>query len=62
MNRVGDRGFKMVAKYWMRDQEKKGEGLQIYEMGVPTRNHKKSPLAASQTINAEEKEVRRRAI
>ncbi len=27
MNRVGDRGFKMVANHWMRDQEKKGDGL-----------------------------------
>ena len=27
MNRVGDRGFKMVANQWMRDQKKKGDGL-----------------------------------
>ena len=27
MNRVGDRGFKMVANHWMRDQEKKGDGI-----------------------------------
>ena len=27
MNRVGDRGFKMVANHWMRDQEKKGDGM-----------------------------------
>ena len=38
MNRVGDRGFKMVAKYWMRDQKKKGDGLQfmkwVYQPGI----------------------------
>ncbi len=27
MNRVGNRGFKMVARYWMRDQRRKGDGL-----------------------------------
>ena len=27
MNRVGDRGFKMVANQWMRDQRRKGDGL-----------------------------------
>ena len=27
MNRVGNRGFKMVANHWMRDQKKKGDGL-----------------------------------
>jgi flavin-dependent dehydrogenase len=27
MNRVGDRGFKKVANYWMKDQAKKGDGL-----------------------------------
>ena len=38
MNRVGDRGFKFVAKYWMRDQEKKGDGLSfmkwVYQPGI----------------------------
>jgi hypothetical protein len=38
MNRVGDRGFKMVAKYWMRDQKRKGDGLQfmkwVYQPGI----------------------------
>ena len=38
MNRVGDRGFKMVARYWMRDQKRKGDGLQfmkwIYQPGI----------------------------
>ncbi len=38
MNRVGDKGFKFVAKYWMRDQEKKGEGLSfmkwVYQPGI----------------------------
>ena len=29
MNRVGDRGFKIVAQYWMRDQKKKGDGLRF---------------------------------
>jgi len=27
MNRVGDRGFKLVANHWMRNQRKKGDGL-----------------------------------
>ena len=27
INRVGNRGFKMVARYWMRDQRRKGDGL-----------------------------------
>lgn len=27
MNRVGDRGFKRVARHWMKDQAKKGDGL-----------------------------------
>ena len=26
MNRIGDNGFKMVARYWMRDQRKKEMG------------------------------------
>lgn len=38
MNRVGDRGFKMVANHWMRDQEKKGDGLAfmrwLYKPGI----------------------------
>ena len=38
MNRVGDRGFKMVARYWMRDQKKSGDGLRfmkwIYQPGI----------------------------
>ena len=38
MNRVGDRGFKIVARYWMRDQKKKGDGLRfmkwIYQPGI----------------------------
>jgi flavin-dependent dehydrogenase len=27
LNRVGDRGFKLAAKYWMWDQKRKGDGL-----------------------------------
>jgi len=27
MNRIGDRGFKLVANQWMRDQRRKGDGL-----------------------------------
>ena len=27
MNRVGDRGFKLVANHWMRDQRRKGDGI-----------------------------------
>ncbi|MDG1533812.1 MAG: NAD(P)-binding protein [Candidatus Thalassarchaeaceae archaeon] len=38
LNRVGDRGFKMVANYWMKDQERKGDGLKfmkwIYQPGI----------------------------
>ncbi len=38
LNRVGDRGFKLVANYWMRDQRKKGDGLAfmkwLYQPGV----------------------------
>ena len=38
MNRMGDRGFKAVAKYWMRDQRKTGDGLGfmrlIYKPGI----------------------------
>ena len=38
MNRIGDRGFKKVAEYWMRDQKKKGDGLEfmrwVYTPGV----------------------------
>ena len=29
MNRIGDRGFKMVANHWMRDQKKRGDGLEF---------------------------------
>ncbi len=32
MNRVGDRGFKKVAKYWMKHQKKKGDGLIFMEL------------------------------
>ena len=31
MNRVGNRGFKMVANQWMRDQKKKGDGLKFMQ-------------------------------
>ena len=31
MNRIGDRGFKQVAKYWMRHQKKHGDGLLFIE-------------------------------
>ena len=38
MNRVGNRGFKMVANQWMRDQERSGDGLNfmrwLYKPGV----------------------------
>ena len=38
MNRMGDRGFKAVAKYWMRDQHRTGDGLRfmrlIYKPGI----------------------------
>ena len=38
MNRMGDNGFKMVARYWMRDQRKKGDGLEfmrwVYNPGI----------------------------
>jgi len=38
MNRIGDRGFKQVAKYWMRHQKKHGDGLlfieKIYNWGI----------------------------
>ena len=38
MNRIGDRGFKKVAEYWMRDQERKGDGLEfmrwVYTPGI----------------------------
>ena len=38
MNRVGDRGFKIVANRWMRDQKKKGDGLSfmrwLYKPGL----------------------------
>ena len=27
LNRVGDRGFKLAARYWMWDQKRKGDGL-----------------------------------
>ena len=41
MNRVGNRGFKMVANHWMRDQEKKGDGLAfmrwLYKPGLGRR-------------------------
>ena len=37
MNRIGDRGFKLVARYWMRDQKKNGDGLKfmkwVYQPG-----------------------------
>ena len=32
MNRVGDRGFKKVAKYWMKHQKRKGDGLIFMEL------------------------------
>ena len=38
MNRFGDRGFKLVAKYWMRHQKRRGDGLPfmkwIYQPGI----------------------------
>lgn len=38
MNRIGDRGFKMVARHWMRDQARKGDGLVfmkwVYQPGL----------------------------
>ena len=38
MNRVGDRGFKIVARYWMRDQKRKEDGLRflkwVYQPGI----------------------------
>ena len=38
MNRVGDRGFKIVANQWMRDQKRKGDGLSfmrwLYKPGL----------------------------
>ena len=38
MTRIGDNGFKMVARYWMRDQRKKGDGLEfmrwVYTPGI----------------------------
>mgnify|MGYP003322559229 CR=1 FL=1 len=38
MNRVGDRGFKMVANMWMRDQKRNGDGLNfmrwLYKPGL----------------------------
>ena len=38
MNRVGDRGFKMVVRYWMWDQRRKGDGLAfmrwLYKPGI----------------------------
>ncbi len=41
MNRVGNRGFKMVARYWMRDQRRKGDGLAfmqwLYKPGLGRR-------------------------
>ena len=27
LNRIGDKGFKRICKYWMKDQNKKGDGL-----------------------------------
>ncbi|HJL64916.1 MAG TPA: hypothetical protein QGF70_04950, partial [Candidatus Thalassarchaeaceae archaeon] len=42
LNRVGNRGFKMVANYWMKDQERKGDGLEfmkwIYQPGILRRS------------------------
>ncbi len=42
MNRVGDRGFKIVANQWMRDQKKKGDGLKfmqwLYKPGILRRS------------------------
>ena len=38
MNRVGNRGFKMVANQWMRDQDRSGDGLSfmrwLYKPGI----------------------------
>jgi flavin-dependent dehydrogenase len=38
MNRVGNRGFKMVANQWMRDQKRSGDGLNfmrwLYKPGL----------------------------
>lgn len=38
MNRVGDRGFKIIANRWMKDQERKGDGLSfmrwLYKPGL----------------------------
>ncbi len=38
MNRIGDRGFKRVANHWMKNQQKKGDGLVfmkwLYQPGI----------------------------
>ncbi|MGY8703015.1 MAG: NAD(P)-binding protein [Candidatus Poseidoniales archaeon] len=38
LNRVGDRGFKLAARYWMWDQKRKGDGLAflrwLYSPGI----------------------------
>ncbi len=38
MNRVGDKGFKSVSKYWMKHQKKHGDGLifmeKVYKWGI----------------------------
>ena len=38
MNRMGDRGFKIIANYWMRNQTKTGDGLKfmkrLYSPGI----------------------------
>ena len=38
LNRIGDRGFKLAARYWMWDQKRKGDGLAflrwLYSPGI----------------------------
>ena len=54
MNRIGDRGFKKVAEYWMRDQERKGGWFGVYALGIHARSNQKDDVANCENIHAQE--------
>ena len=51
MNRIGDRGFKKVAEYWMRDQKERG-WFGIYALGIHSRSNQKDDVAYCENIHA----------
>jgi flavin-dependent dehydrogenase len=56
MNRMGDRGFKAVARYWMRDQKRSGDGLG-FMTDLRTRPGEKNDLARGSVGDVEKRGI-----